>query len=61
MTRKKICFVVPELGTARVFLLNHIKELSLHFDICLVASVDSQVLLYFKDVPLKTIKKHYSS
>lgn len=56
MTRKKICFVVPELGTARVFLLNHIKELSLHFDICLVASVDSQVLLYFKDVPLKTIK-----
>jgi hypothetical protein len=56
MKRKKICFVVPSLGTARVFLLNHIKELNLYFDIYLVASVEKEALIYFKDIPLKEIK-----
>ena len=56
MKRKKICFVVPSLGTARVFLLNHIKELNGYFDIYLVASVQKNVLIYFKDIPLKAIK-----
>ena len=56
MKRKKICFIVPSLGTARVFLLNHIKELNVYFDIYLVASVQKEVLIYFKDIPLKEIK-----
>jgi UDP-N-acetylglucosamine:LPS N-acetylglucosamine transferase len=56
MKRKKICFVVPSLGTARVFLLNHIKELNVYFDIYLVASVEKEALIYFKDIPLKEIK-----
>jgi glycosyltransferase involved in cell wall biosynthesis len=56
MKRKKICFVVPSLGSARVFFLNHIKELNVYFDIYLVASVEEEVLIYFKDVPLKEIK-----
>tara|TARA_B110000238_G_C16097627_1_gene426810 strand:- start:249 stop:1385 length:1137 start_codon:yes stop_codon:yes gene_type:complete len=56
MKRKKICFVVPSLGTARVFLLNHIKELNLYFDIYLVASIEKEALIYFKDIPLKKIK-----
>ena len=56
MKRKKICFVVPSLGTARVFLLNHIKELNAYFDIYLVASVEKEVLIYFKDIPLKKIR-----
>ena len=30
MKRKKICFIVPSLGTARVFLLNEIKELNVY-------------------------------
>jgi glycosyltransferase involved in cell wall biosynthesis len=56
MKRKKICFVVPSLGTARVFLQNHIKELNVYFDIYLVASVEKEALNYFKDIPLKEIK-----
>jgi glycosyltransferase involved in cell wall biosynthesis len=56
MKRKRICFMVPELGTARVFLLNHIKELNVYFDIYLVSSVEKEILIYFKDVPLKEIK-----
>ncbi|MFT4644675.1 MAG: glycosyltransferase involved in cell wall biosynthesis [Planctomycetota bacterium] len=56
MKKKKICFVVPELGTARVFLLTHINELSVYFDIFLVARVEEEVMIYFKDVPLKGIK-----
>lgn len=56
MKRKKICFVVPSLGTAKVFLLNHIKELNLYFDIYLVASIEKEALIYFKDIPLKEIK-----
>lgn len=56
MKRKKICFVVPSLGTARVFLLNHIKELNVYFDVYLVASVEKEVLIYLKGTPLKEIK-----
>lgn len=56
MNRKSICFIVPSLGTARVFLLNHIKELNKHFDIYLVTDVQQELLIYFKDVPLKEIK-----
>jgi glycosyltransferase involved in cell wall biosynthesis len=56
MNRKKICFVVPSLGTARVFLLNHIKELNAYFDIYLVASVEEELIIYFKDIPIKGIK-----
>ncbi len=56
MKRKKICFVVPLLGTARVFLKNHIEELSKYFDIYLVANVEAEVMIYFKDFPIKEIK-----
>ncbi len=56
MKRKKICFVVPSLGTARVFLINHIEKLNAYFEIYLVASVNEEEIIYFKDVPLKEIK-----
>lgn len=54
--RKKICFVVPYLGTARVFLKNHIEELSIHFDIYLVANVLEEEMIFFKGFPVKEIK-----
>lgn len=56
MKRKKICFVVPSIGTARVFLKNHIEELNKYFDIYLVANVLEEEMIYFKDVPIKEIK-----
>lgn len=48
--------MVPSLGTARVFLKNHIEELSIHFDIYLVANVLEQEMIYLTDYPLKEIK-----
>jgi glycosyltransferase involved in cell wall biosynthesis len=56
MKRKKICFVVPSIGTARVFLKNHIEELNKYFDIYLVANVLEEEIIYFTDVPIKEIK-----
>lgn len=56
MKRKTICFVVPSLGTARVFLKNHIIELNKYFDIYLVANVQEEDMIYFTDVPIKEIK-----
>ena len=54
--RKKICFVVPEIGTARVFLKNHIEELSIYFDIYLIANVLEEDLIYLTNSPIKEIK-----
>jgi glycosyltransferase involved in cell wall biosynthesis len=54
--REKICFVVPYVGTARVFLMNHIEELSNYFDIYLIANVLEEEMIYFKDTPIKEIK-----
>jgi glycosyltransferase involved in cell wall biosynthesis len=54
--RKKICFVVPSIGSARVFLKNHFKELSINFDIYLVANVLEEELIYLADSPIKEIK-----
>lgn len=54
--RKKICFVVPSLGTARVFLKNHIEELSAYFDIYLVANVHKEEMIFFTELPIKEIK-----
>jgi glycosyltransferase involved in cell wall biosynthesis len=56
MKRKKICFVVPSIGSARVFLKNHVEELSIYFDIYLVAHVLEEELIYLSDFPLKEIK-----
>ena len=56
MKRKKICFVVPSIGTARVFLKNHIEKLSIYFDIYLVANVLEEEMIYFTDIPIKEIK-----
>lgn len=56
MKRNKICFVVPSLGTARVFLKNHIEELDKYFDIYLVANVLEEEVIYFTDIPIKEIK-----
>lgn len=56
MKRNKICFVVPSLGTARVFLKNHINELSIYFDIYLVSNFQEEEMIYIKDFPIKEIK-----
>ena len=56
MKRKKICFVVPSIGTARVFLKNHIEELSNYFDIYLVANVLEEEMIYLSNVPIQEIK-----
>ncbi|WP_310377792.1 glycosyltransferase [Flavobacterium sp.] len=56
MKRKKICFVVPSLGTARVFLKNHIEELSIYFDIYLVANVLEEEMIYSTDFQIKELK-----
>lgn len=56
MKRKKICFVVPSVGTARVFLKNHIEELSIYFDVYLVANVLEQEMIYIKEFSIKEIK-----
>ncbi len=56
MKRIKICFVVPSIGAARVFLKNHIEKLSIHFDIYMVANVLEEEMIYIKDFPIKEIK-----
>lgn len=56
MNRKKICFVVPSIGTARVFLKNHIEELSVYFDIYLVTNVLEEEMIYLSNVPIQEIK-----
>jgi glycosyltransferase involved in cell wall biosynthesis len=56
MERKKICFVVPSVGTARVFLKNHIEELSKYFDIYLVANVIENEIIYLNGFSIKKIK-----
>jgi glycosyltransferase involved in cell wall biosynthesis len=56
MKRKRICFVVSVPGTAKVFLINHIKELSVYFDIYLVANFEKESKSFFKELPLKDIK-----
>lgn len=56
MNRKKICFVVPSIGSARVFLKNHIEELSKYFDIYVVANVLEEEKIYIKDFPIKELK-----
>ena len=56
MKRKKICFVVSGSGSAKVFLLNHIKELSTYFDIYLVADFKELSMDFFRDLPLKELK-----
>jgi glycosyltransferase involved in cell wall biosynthesis len=56
MKRKKICFVVPSIGTARVFLKNHIEELSVYFDIYLVTNVLNEEMIYLSNVPIQEIK-----
>ena len=56
MKRKRICFVVSVPGTAKVFLINHIKELSVYFDIYLVADFEEVSMDFFKDLPIKELK-----
>jgi glycosyltransferase involved in cell wall biosynthesis len=56
MKRKKICFVVPSIGSARVFLKNHIEELSIYFDIYMVAHVLEEEVIYLNDFPTIEIK-----
>ena len=56
MSRKKICFVVPSIGSARVFLKNHIEELSIYFDIYLVTNVLEEEMIYLSNVPIQEIK-----
>lgn len=56
MNRKKICFVVPSIGSARVFLKNHIEELSKYFDVYLVANVLEEEIIYSKELSIKGLK-----
>jgi glycosyltransferase involved in cell wall biosynthesis len=56
MKRKKICFVVSGSGSAKVFLLNHFKELSIYFDLYLVANFEELSMDFFKDQPIKELK-----
>ena len=56
MERKKICFVVSSLGTARVFLMNHIKELSVHYDIYLIGKHEEEAIAFLSILEIKEIK-----
>ena len=53
--RKKICFIVSAPATAKSFLCNHIKELSLYYDVYLVANITKENNL-LSDLPLTEIK-----
>ena len=56
MERKKICFVVSSLGTAKVFLMNHIKELSVHYDIYLIGKHEEEAIAFLSILEIKEIK-----
>jgi glycosyltransferase involved in cell wall biosynthesis len=56
MGRKKICFVVSSLGTAKVFLMNHIQELSVHFDVYLVGKHEEKAISFLNKLEIKEIK-----
>lgn len=50
--RKKICFVVSTIFTARVFLKDHIKLLARHFDVYIVANLRESELPILKEFPI---------
>lgn len=50
--RKKICFVVSTIFTARVFLKDHIKLLAEHFDVYIVANLQDSELPVLKEFPI---------
>ena len=54
--RKKICFVVSSPITAKAFLINHIKALSVFYDVYLIANFENQSTDFFNNLPLKEIK-----
>lgn len=51
--KKKICFVVSSPLTAKAFLINHIQELSVIFDVYLVANFENGLETLFTEVPIK--------
>lgn len=57
MGKKKNCFVVSSLGTAKSFFKDHIEKLSANFDVYLVANIkDNDDLSEFKIVGYKAIQ-----
>ena len=56
MKKKSICFVVSSPFTAKVFLENHINELSIYYDVYLVANFSGFDKTIFNNFALKNIK-----
>ena len=54
--KKKICFIVATPHSARAFLSNHIRKLSPHYDISLVANFKNADCSVFEELPLKELK-----
>ena len=56
MQKKSICFVVSAPLTVSAFLMNHIEELSVYFDVFLVANFKGAALNLFEETELKEVK-----
>lgn len=56
LSKKKICFVVSSSLTVRAFLINHIKNLSLYFDIYLVGDFDEIECNELSELEITAIK-----
>jgi glycosyltransferase involved in cell wall biosynthesis len=54
-SKKKICFVVSSPFTAKVFLLNHFKKLSNHYEIYLIANFERHNIEFENVFELKNI------
>ena len=46
--KKRICIVISQFGTARVFLIDHIRLLSTEFDVYLVGHFDGKEMIAAK-------------
>lgn len=55
-SKKKICFVVSTLVTVKAFLIDHITELSKHYDVYIVANCTITEIEEIKHLNIKEIK-----
>lgn len=56
MSKKSVCFVVATPFTVQAFLKNHIKELSVFYDVSLVANFENFDKSILNGLPLKELK-----
>lgn len=56
LNKNKICFIVSEVSSVKSFLENHIKQLSVFFDVFVVGNFSEKDILYLQTLPINGYK-----